>query len=238
MAYEYIFDKNKCWYISACGKYGSPECNASCIRYMEMDFLMQNSGIPRNKQYSILLTPSKEDVQAFVTLKEIKDDIIAFVENGESVYIYSHNFGNGKTTWAIKLMQKYFDGVWAGNGFRCRGIFIHVPTFLTKIKEGISRKDEDFETLKSRLMTVDLVIWDDIAATKLGDFDHANLLTYIDQRKLNQLSNIYTGNLDRDELQEALGNRLASRVWNDSTPVKFVGADRRGINNGYLTDNK
>ena len=229
MAYEYIFDKNKCWYISVCGKYGSPECNASCIRYMEMDFLMQNSGIPRNKQYSTLLTPSKEDVQAFVTLKEIKDDIITFVENGESVYIYSHNFGNGKTTWAIKLMQKYFDGVWAGNGFRCRGIFIHVPTFLTKIKEGISRKDEDFETLKSRLMTVDLVIWDDIAATKLGDFDHANLLTYIDQRKLNQLSNIYTGNLDQDELQEALGNRLASRVWNDSTPVKFVGADRRGI---------
>jgi DNA replication protein DnaC len=229
MAYEYIFDKNKCWYISACGKYGSPECNASCIRYMEMDFLMQNSGIPRNKQYSVLLTPSKEDVQAFLTLKEIKDDIIAFVENGESVYIYSHNFGNGKTTWAIKLMQKYFDGVWAGNGFRCRGIFIHVPTFLTKIKEGISRKDEDFETLKSRLMTVDLVIWDDIAATKLGDFDHANLLTYIDQRKLNQLSNIYTGNLHQDELQEALGNRLASRVWNDSTPVKFVGADRRGV---------
>lgn len=229
MAYEYIFDKNKCWYISACGKYGSPECNASCIRYMEMDFLMQNSGIPRNKQYSVLLTPSKKDVQAFLTLKEIKDDIIAFVENGESVYIYSHNFGNGKTTWAIKLMQKYFDSVWAGNGFRCRGIFIHVPTFLTKIKEGISRKDEDFETLKSRLMTVDLVIWDDIAATKLGDFDHANLLTYIDQRKLNQLSNIYTGNLHQDELREALGNRLASRVWNDSTPVKFVGADRRGI---------
>lgn len=229
MAYEYIFDKNKCWYTSACGKYGSPECNASCIRYMEMDFLMQNSGIPRNKQYSVLLTPSKKDVQAFITLKEIKDDIIAFVENGESVYIYSHNFGNGKTTWAIKLMQKYFDNVWAGNGFRCRGIFIHVPTFLTKIKEGISRKDEDFETLKSRLMTVDLVIWDDIAATKLGDFDHANLLTYIDQRKLNQLSNIYTGNLDQDELQEALGNRLASRVWNDSIPVKFVGADRRGI---------
>ena len=229
MAYEYIFDKNKCWYTSVCGKYGTPECNASCIRYMEMDFLMQNSGIPRNKQYSVLLTPSKEDVQAFVTLKEIKDDIIAFVENGESVYIYSHNFGNGKTTWSIKLMQKYFDSVWAGNGFRCRGIFIHVPTFLTKIKEGISRRDEDFETLKSRLMDVDLVIWDDIAATKLSDYDHANLLTYIDQRKLQELSNIYTGNLPQEELQDALGNRLSSRVWNDSTPVKFVGADRRGV---------
>jgi len=219
----------KCWYAGACGKFKTMECNASCVRYMEMDFLMQNSGIPRNRQYSVLLTPSKRDVQAFLTLKDIKDDIVAFVENGESVYIYSDNFGNGKTTWAIKLMQKYFDDIWAGNGFRCRGIFIHVPTFLTKIKEGISRRDEDFETLKSRLMTVDLVIWDDIAATKLGDFDHANLLTYIDQRKLQQLSNIYTGNLPQEELQDALGNRLSSRVWNDSTPVRFVGADRRGV---------
>ncbi len=229
MTYEYIFDKNKCWYTSACGKYETPECNASCIRYMEMDYLMQNSGIPRNRQYAVLLTPSKKDVQAFIILKEIKDDILNFVKNGESIYIYSDNFGNGKTTWAIKLLQKYFDDIWVGNGFRCRGIFIHVPTFLTKIKEGISRKDEDFETLKSRLMSVDLVIWDDIAATKLGDFDHANLLTYIDQRKLNQLSNIYTGNLHQDELRDALGNRLASRVWNDSTPVRFIGADRRGI---------
>ncbi len=229
MAYEYIFDVTKCWYIDVCNKFQTEECNASCIRYMEMDYLMQNSGIPKNRQYSVSLIPSKNDVQAFLTLKDIKDNIVEFVQNGESVYIYSNNFGNGKTTWAIKLMQKYFDNVWAGNGFRCRGIFIHVPTFLTKIKEGISKKDEDFELLKSRLLTVDLVIWDDIAATKLGDFDHANLLTYIDQRKLQQLSNIYTGNLSQEQLQDALGNRLASRVWNDSIPVRFVGADRRGI---------
>lgn len=227
--YEYIFDAEKCWYNKVCKKYNTPECNPGCIRYMEIDYLMQNSGIPRNRQYSVLLTPSKPDVKSFIALKDIKDDIVNFVNNGESVYIYSDNFGNGKTTWAIKLMQKFFDDIWAGNGFRCRGIFIHVPTFLTKIKEGISRKDEDFETLKSRLMNVDLVIWDDIAATKLSDYDHANLLTYIDQRKLHQLSNIYTGNLHQDELQDALGNRLASRVWNDSEVVRFVGADRRGL---------
>lgn len=227
--YEYIFDAEKCWYNKVCKKYNTPECNPGCIRYMEIDYLMQNSGIPRNRQYSVLLTPSKPDVKSFIALKNIKDDIVNFVNNGESVYIYSDNFGNGKTTWAIKLMQKFFDDIWAGNGFRCRGIFVHVPTFLTKIKEGISRKDEDFETLKSRLMDVDLVIWDDIAATKLSDYDHANLLTYIDQRKLHQLSNIYTGNLHQDELQDALGNRLASRVWNDSEVVRFVGADRRGL---------
>lgn len=229
MAYQYKFNKNDCWYADVCRKFNSEDCTSSCIRYMEMDFLMQNSGIPKNRQYGTTLTPTKQDIDSFLLLQEIKEDIINFVEGGESVYIYSDNFGNGKTTWAIKLMQAYFNEIWAGNGFRSRGIFIHVPTFLTKIKEGISKRDEDFETLKGRLITVDLVIWDDIASTKLSDYDHSNLLTYIDQRKLQNYSNIYTGNLNQNNLQESLGNRLSSRIWNDSTPVKFVGVDRRGL---------
>lgn len=227
--YEYDFDRDNCWYLTTCNKYNTAECNASCVRYMEMHYLMENSGIPKNRQHGIALTPAKEDVSAFIALREVKEDIVDFVNNGESIYIYSSNFGNGKTSWAIKLLQNYFDEVWACNGFRCRGIFIHVPTFLTKIKECISKTDEEFDLLRSRLMTVDLVVWDDIASTKLSDFDHTNLLTYIDQRKLQCLANVYTGNLQQNELQDALGNRLASRVWNDSMTVRFSGADRRGV---------
>lgn len=227
--YEYSFDADKCWYRAACSKFGTSDCCPACIRFMEMHFLMNNSGIPTNRQYPVPLIPAKQDTGAFLQLRDIKDNMLDFVQRGESVYIYSANFGNGKTTWAIKLLQKYFDEVWAGNGFRCRGVFLHVPTFLSKIKDGISKKDEDFELLKSKLPTVDLVVWDDIAATKLSDYDHANLLTYIDQRKLSQLSNVYTGNLAQSELVSALGNRLASRVWNDSIAVEFIGADRRGV---------
>lgn len=227
--YEYQFDRDKCWYVESCDKYGTPSCNAGCIRFMEMHFLMNNSGIPKNKQYGMTLMPSKVDYDAFVRLRDIKEDIVNFVANGESLYIHSRNFGNGKTSWGIKLLHNYFNSVWAGNGFRCRGIFINVPTFLTKIKEGIRNQDEEFELLKSRLMEVDLVVWDDIAATKLSDFDHTNLLTYIDQRNLSGLANIYTGNLSGEPLREALGNRLMSRVWNESTTIEFVGTDRRGI---------
>lgn len=230
MSYEYLFDREQCWYKKTCNHYKNDEiCHAGCLRYMEMHYLMNNSGIPKQRQYPTVLVPNKCDIQAFQTLRHLKDHIVDFVQTGQSIYIYSSNFGNGKTTWAIKLMQQFFNEIWAGNGFRCRGIFIHVPTFLTKIKEGISRKDEDFELLKSRLLTTDLVIWDDIAATKLGDFDHANLLTYIDQRKLQGLANIYTGNLPPEELSNALGNRLASRVGNDSDIVCFTGIDRRGL---------
>ena len=230
MPYEYRFDREGCWYKNTCNKYKDDDhCHAGCIRFMEMHYLMNNSGIPKHRQYPVTLTATKKDLQAYIELRAIKDDIVNFVKTGSSLYIYSHNFGNGKTTWAIKLMQQFFDNIWAGNGFRCRGIFIHVPTFLVKIKENISHRDPDFELLRERLMTVDLVVWDDIAATKLGDFDHSNLLTYIDQRKLQGLSNIYTGNLTAEELPEALGNRLTSRVWNDSLQIYFSAADWRGV---------
>lgn len=228
MAYEYEFDKDRCWYKEVCSLYNGVDCNPGCIRYMEMHYLMNNSGIPKGRQHPVLLTPAEIDRPAFIRLKGIKDDILEFVDDGHSLYLYSQKFGNGKTTWAIKLMQQYFNNVWNGNGFKPRAIFVNVPTFLTKIKEGISRKDEDFELLRERIPEVDLVVWDDIAATKLSDFDHTMLLTYIDQRKLNNLSNIYTGNLSPSELPSALGNRLSSRVYNDSLTIELKGNDRRG----------
>lgn len=229
--YTYKFDKDKCWYKKGCNKLNTTECNKNCIRYMEMHYLIETSNIPKANQFKNELIPNKIDLENFKFLSQLKADIVNFVESGEHLYIFSKNFGNGKTTWAIKMMQKYFDNIWAGNGFRVRGLFIHVPSFLTKFKEIINKKDDDFEILKQKLIEVDLVIWDDIAAGKLTDYDHSNLLTYIEQRKLNGKANIYTGNLNETELVTALGNRLKSRVWNDSTVVELFGNDRRGGNN-------
>ena len=228
MAYLYVFDSDKCWYKDVCSKFRTGECNPSCIRYMEMDFLMNNSGIPKNRQTPKPLKAGKEDLEVFRNLNEIKEDIVNFTKNGENLYIYSSGCGNGKTSWAIKMITKYFDKIWAGNGFRVRALFVHVPTFLTKIKDVISKPDPDFITLKENLLNVDLVVWDDIAATKLGDYDHTNLLTFIDQRVLSGLANIYTGNLGESEIEKALGVRLASRVWNNSYCVEIMGSDKRG----------
>lgn len=225
--YNYQFDKENCWYIKNCSKYNTNLCNKNCIRYMEMHYLMETSNIPKSKKFKNELIPEQIDIPNFEFLNQLKTNIVKFVNNGENLYIYSERFGNGKTTWAIKIMQKYFNDIWLGNGFKMRGLFIHVPSFLTKCKDIISNKDEEFDNLKQNLLNVDLVIWDDIAAGKLSDYDYNNLLTYIDQRKLNGKSNIYTGNLSEDELKVAVGNRLKSRIWNDSYVVQFIGSDRR-----------
>ena len=216
----------ECWYKNVCKHY-KDNCEKDCIRYLEMNYLMESSNIPKGNQFKTKLIPNPIDTENFKFLNELKKDIVNFVNNGENLYIFSNTFGNGKTTWAIKLMQRYFNEIWAGNGFNPRGLFIHVPSFITKFKEIINKKDENFENLKQQLINIDLVIWDDIAATRLTEYDHNNLLVYIDQRKLQGKANIYTGNLDELELERALGKRLKSRVWNDSTIVELKGTDRR-----------
>ena len=213
---------DNCWYKKVC----TNNCSEGCIRYIEMRGLMEKSRIPESRWNPATLSPDDCDYDAFCDLADIKDDIVGFVGNGENLYLYSRETGNGKTTWAIKLMLKYFNEIWAGNGLRCRGLFIHVPTFLTQLKN-FNIQDEEFERVKQILPTVDFVIWDDIASTDLSSYDHSQLLTYIDQRILGRKSNIFTGNLGNPDITKALGVRLASRVWNSSTKIELKGRDKR-----------
>ncbi len=187
---------------------------------------MEYSNIPKNRQRPYVLTPDDCDYEAFCELADIKKNILDFVKEGKNLYLYSNTTGNGKTSWAIKLMLKYFDSIWAGNGFRCRGIFIHTPTFLTKLKQ-FDTIDEEFERIKNVLTTVDLVIWDDIASTDMSSYDHSQLLTYIDQRMLAEKSNIFTGNRNGQNIEKAIGLRLSSRVWNSSIQIELRGLDKR-----------
>ena len=189
---------------------------------------MENSNIPKVKQMPQSLTAPKCDHDAFVRLSEIKSEIVDFVECGQNLYIASDRTGNGKTSWAIKLMLKYFDEVWAGNGLKPRALFIHVPTFLLKCKD-FGNKDEDFDAMKNMLSTIDLVVWDDIASTDVSAYDYSQLLMYIDSRLLNGLANIFTGNYEnRERLEKRVGMKLTSRIWSDSTEVIiFKGGDMR-----------
>lgn len=218
---------SKCWYSQVCELY-SDNCEDSCIRYKEMNYLIANSNIPENRQHSQSLHAPKCDYDAFCRLAEIKNSITEFVADGKNLYITSENTGNGKTTWAIKLMLKYFDDMWAGNGFKERGLFIHVPTFLLKCKD-FGSKDENFERMKQLLPSIDLVVWDDIASTELSAYDYSQLLMYLDIRISDYRSNIFTGNItSRDNLQKALTSKLTSRIWSNNTEIiTFKGGDKR-----------
>ena len=226
---------SKCWYNAvcqhpqriACGEDKDCTYTHMCPRFLEMKYLMEHSGIPVSKQKSIMLNPQEVDYNAFCMLADIKDDIVNFVKNGKNLYICSQFPGNGKTSWSLKLMMRFFNEIWLGNGFRTRGIFVHVPTFLLKYKN-FDVKDSEFEILKEELPKVDLVIWDDIACTTVSNYDLSLLTMYIDQRILSDKSNIFTGNIvDVNSIESILGARLKSRIWSTSQHIEFKGNDRR-----------
>ena len=190
-------ERNKdCMYAPYC----DTECHSMCIRYLETKYLLDASNIPKSKQKVNRLVPDDKDIGAFNRLADIRDDIKNFVNSGGNLYIYSNTCGNGKTTWAIKLMLQYFNEMWAGNGFTERGIFVNVPTFLTQCKSTISKPDQKFFEMRDQLSDIDLVIFDDIASTKLSEYDYNTLLTYIDQRTIQAKSTLYTGNVPPAEL--------------------------------------
>lgn len=217
----------ECWYLDVCKK-APHECRETCIRYIEMKTLLELSNLPEAKWFPIPLIPGC-DREAFIRLKEIKNNIEEWVKSGNNLYIYSYNFGNGKTSWAIKLMLAYFNAIWAGNGFRRRGVFVSVPEFVDRSREVLNNRDPEFIQLREDLITCDLVIWDDISSIKLTDFNHSLLLNYIDARMLAHRSNIFTGNADYTLMEEYLGGRLSSRIWNASEVIEFRDADKRGI---------
>ena len=188
---------------------------------------MENSGIPKAKQKPIKLYPGDADYDAFVRLAEIKSGIEFFVQGGKNLYITSTTTGNGKTSWAIKLLLKYFDRVWAGNGFRIRGYFVHVPTLLLNLKD-FDNTLIDKSKIKQILLSADLVVWDDIASMEISKYDYSQLLMLIDNRVLEEKSNIYTGNLNTKEmLEKVLQKKLTSRIWGLSEVIELKGEDRR-----------
>ena len=82
---------------------------------------------------------------------------------------------------------------------------------------------------KENVLKADLIIWDEIGSKGLTQFEHENILSYINARIDSNKSNIYTSNLTDTELHTAIGDRLASRICNLSYNYEFKGMDKRGL---------
>ena len=223
-----------CWYKRVCQE----QCRESCIRYKLMYALFKQSQLPESLWKYKDLTCSDIDKDAYVRLSNISDRITDFIDKGDNLYIYSENAGNGKTTWAIRLLYSYFDKIWHKSCFDCKGLFVNVPNFLYNCKRSISQDIKGFEGLCNLISTVDLIVWDDIAESSATSFEHQILLQYIDGRINAGKSNIYTSNKDFEQLRDSIGERLASRVYNCSEKIEFKEGDKRGVNNGRIANNK
>ena len=200
-----------------------------CLRKYKMDSLYSAALMTESQKKHITLRVDEDgtDLEQFKQLAAIEQDILSFVNEGKNLYLHSANCGNGKSSWSLRLAEAYFNKIWVRTEVKCRVLFISVPRFLLALKDAISSKNAYVDYIKDNVLEADLVIWDDIAAKMGSEFELTHLLNIIDNRLALGKSNIYTSNLNRQQLYTALGERLTSRIANMSTDIELFGADKR-----------
>lgn len=217
----------KCFLYNRCNH---KDCDKDfCLRKYKMDSLYTAALMTESqKQHTVLnVDLDGTDLEQFKQLAAIEQDIVKFIEEGKNLYIHSSNCGNGKSSWSVRLAEAYFNKIWARSEAKCRVLFISVPRFLLALKDNISVKSSYVEYIKDNVFEADLVIWDDIAAKMGSEFELTHLLNIIDNRISAGKSNIYTSNLNKQQLYTALGDRLTSRIANMSIDIELFGSDKR-----------
>jgi DNA replication protein DnaC len=211
------------------------DCNKDfCLRKYKMDSLYSAALMTESQKKHITLRVDEDgtDLEQFKQLAAIEQDIVNFVNSGRNLYLHSANCGNGKSSWSLRLAEAYFNKIWARTEVKCRVLFISVPRFLLALKDNITTRSTYVDYIKDNVLEADLVIWDDIANKMGSEFELTHLLNIIDNRLALGKSNIYTSNLNRQQLYTALGERLTSRIANMSTDIELFGADKRVLKIG------
>lgn len=224
----------ECFLSDKCKKFKSGNCkledNTFCIKLFKLDYLYNEALLSgeQRKYTALYIDGDGTDREQFLQLKQVETNIEKFVNTGSSLYIYSHNCGNGKTAWSLRLLQSYFNAIWHKCDLNCKALFINVPRFLLSLKDSISNENKYIEHIKANILNADMVVWDEIGTKAVTEFEHEHLLSLINARIDSNKSQVFTSNLEPNELREAVGERLYSRVVKLSTIIELRGSDKRG----------
>lgn len=198
--------------------------------------ILKLANIPEFQWYEADLIPDECDVEAFKKLKYLRENIDNFdtcMDN--NLLICGKHLGCGKTEWALKLMLTYIEN----NAYKLDYVdegevskfniayFCKVVPFLVRMKQfGNNKKiSETFD----RISNSDLVVFDDISALPMSNYDYSTLYALVEERLWKGLPTIYTTNIiTQEELTKTLGERLAERIWKTSKIVELKGEGYRG----------
>ena len=198
------------------------------------ELYLKNSRIPKRYLQNISLVPAtNNDLTSFKRLKAVETNIVRFVKMHQNLLIASNVFGNGKTTWATKILKSYIYNYACKYAFQNNTpvLYINIPEFLMKKKLSISDVSisEEIRDIEKCIYTAKIVVFDDIATKLATDYDRDLLYTYINYRTDNLLTSIYTTNISSNRLKEQLDERIADRVIGYSVCIEFDGPGRRGV---------
>lgn len=221
-----------CWLRDSCKakkKQACSSCDLFCVKLFKLTELFKNSLIPKTQWKEVSLYTEGVDSEAYSSLNSIREDAGGFINNGKNLLIYSSICGNGKTAWSLKILRSFFNSEWMHLDTDSCALFINVPKFFLSLKDNLSNKNEYASYILDKIQDVKVVVWDDIATKNITEFESEYMLSLIDGRISNGKSNIYTSNMNPENLYSLLGARLASRILGESVIIQLRGKDKRGF---------
>lgn len=179
---------------------------------------------PDKKKYSIDISPREQ----IVIIKEFCQN---YVENfadksTQNLYFFGPT-GTGKTFMAksigIELLKVGYSVLYLS----ATSLFPIIQQYRLNIdRDGVSS-----EQSYKNLITSNLLILDDLGTEPVSDSKYAELLTLLELRKAQNISNvaktIIASNLDYKRLFQEYNERIASRIIGEFRAFQFIGEDIR-----------
>lgn len=200
-------------------------------RTAQLDIL-EMSNIPEVYWDEIKMFVPDSDVQAYKRLSEIKLNIIELSEpriDMQNLLICSDNTGNGKTSWALKILQyfafKSAQQLYYQHEDECWCYFVPVTDFVLASKEYDNKHRKKYWDMLNMIEKARVVVFDDVGAGEYSRAEYMALLSAIDGRVFRKQFCIFTSNFVEkdDKIIQKLGERLSDRIYDTSEKIILNG---------------
>ncbi len=167
---------------------------------------------------------------------------IGQIEQGIGLFLYGA-YGAGKSHLSVATVRNLLEQTPEVFGTRTRegqiyhadqqeysGIkcsFFSVVDLLDAMRPGNEAKKELGDWYFHRAKSDDLVVLDDIGAERATEWVEERLYAIIDARYRMERATIFTSNLSEKQLQDQLGGRIVSRIFEMTDQVPVIGPDHR-----------
>lgn len=204
-----------------------PECHKTCTTYSRTLKMFQESGMPETFwDYFPIKTP-ESDCAAYKTLKHIREQIVDFVDSGQNLFLYSKEYGNGKTLWSSILMKAYIREQTIQHKFNLNFVrYVYIPDFIfrymtcEKYNFDDDRRRSFFNKLYE-LSDTNFVIWDGFGYGSHSNIEDTVIRSVIHSRLNKGMSNMFISDKEGSELSDIIGESLFNRIMSCSIPIEF-----------------
>lgn len=191
--------------------------------------LLVESGVPKKYYVPQKLVRRQVDEQLWNFLEDYRNDVVNKVHSGNNLVITSPIVGNGKTSWAIRLLQRYIAETALDGDLGDKGVFCVCSNMLEIFGDfGYFETSIEFFDYLNRLKNCKLLVIDEIGSGRITPVSYNHFYDLINYRVDNGLTTIYTTNYSDERIQEVLGERLYSRIYHTATVLEFRADNVRG----------